>query len=53
MEPDELLSLMTIGAVAPYALEAALHWTRCALKSAIGANAPAWFRLQKNCTRSA
>lgn len=53
MEADDLLSLMTLGAVAPYALEALLHWTGRALKSVFGANAPTWFRLQGNVTRSA
>ena len=53
MAPEELLSIMTAGAVAPYALEAALGWISRTFRSTRGANAPTWFRLQRNCTHSA
>jgi len=53
MEAEELLSLMTLGAIAPYILEAFLHWARRVTKSGFGANAPTWFRLQRDHTRSA
>jgi hypothetical protein len=53
MEADDLLSLMTLGTVAPYALEALMHWSGRAMKSVFGANAPTWFRLQGIFTRSA
>lgn len=53
MEAEELLSIMTASAVAPYALEAALGWINRTFRCARGKNAPAWFRLQRNCTHSA
>lgn len=53
MEADELLSLMTLGAVAPYALEGLLHWAGRAMKPVFGAIAPTWIRLQGSFTRSA
>ena len=53
MDTEELFTLMTAGAVAPYALEAALGWIRRTFKCTSGANAPAGFRLQRNSTRSA
>ncbi len=53
MEAEELLSIITAGAVAPYALEATLGWVRRTFRCARRANAPAWFRFQRNSTRSA
>ncbi len=53
MDTEELLTIMTAGAVAPYALEAALGWIRRTFTCKSGSNAPARFRLQRNCTRSA
>ena len=53
MDAEELLSLMTVSAVAPYALEAAIGWISRTIRRTNGANAPAWFRLQRTCTRSA
>ena len=53
MAAEEFLSIMTAGAVAPYALEAALGWISRTFRSTRGANAPTWFRLQRNCKYSA
>ena len=53
MEPEELLSLMTLGAIAPYALEAVLRGARTFVRSAIGAYAPEWRHLQDKGTHSA
>lgn len=46
MNAEELLSLITLGAVAPYALEALVRSTVHIMKSGFGAKAPAWLRLQ-------
>lgn len=48
MDAEDLLSLMTLGAVAPYAVEALLRWVTRTIKPGFGAKAPAWFRLQGN-----
>jgi len=53
MNPEELLSLITLGAIAPYALEAVLRNASSAFRFRIGAYAPAWLRLQRNSTHSA
>ena len=53
MEAEDLLSLMTLGAVAPYALEALFRRLGRTLRTILGACAPAWFRLQENRIRSA
>lgn len=53
MDAEELLSLMTLGAVAPYILVALPCWLRRLTKSAFGAHAPTWVRLQGTCTHSA
>ncbi len=53
MNPEELLALVTLGAIAPYALEAVLRNASSSVISRIGAYAPAWLHLQRNSTRSA
>jgi len=54
MEPDELLSLITLGAIAPYALEAIFrNISTKTFRSVIGAYAPSWSRLQKRGTHPA
>ncbi len=54
MEPEELLSLITLGAVAPYALEAIFRkFSTRNFRSIIGAYAPTWSRLQKHGTHAA
>ena len=53
MNPEELLSLITLGAIAPYALEAVLRNVLRSFRATIGASAPAWLRLQKSGTHSA
>ena len=53
MESNEFLPLMTLGAIAPYVLEALLYRIRRAFRSGIGAHAPAWLHLQKNRSHAA
>lgn len=54
MDPEELLSLITLGAVAPYALEAIFRKISTThFRSVIGAYAPTWGRLQKHGTYAA
>ncbi len=53
MNPEELLSLVTLGAIAPYALEAVVRNASRSFRFLIGAYAPAWLRLQKSGTHSA
>lgn len=52
MNPEELLSLVTLGAIAPYALEAVVRNASSSFRSLIGAYAPAWLRFQKCGTHS-
>lgn len=47
MDCNELLMLLTLGAVAPYLAEASIRWIRFAGKPRSGAGAPAWFRCRK------
>ena len=40
MKCYELIALLTVGAVAPYVIEAASRWIQGAVKRCIGARAP-------------
>lgn len=53
MNAEELLSLMTIGAVAPYIVVAAPGWVRRVTRLAFGAHAPGWSRHHGHCSRTA
>jgi hypothetical protein len=53
MEIDELLPLMTLGAIAPYALEAIITRILRGIRTGIGAYAPSWFHLQQGGMHSA
>ena len=43
MDCNELLLMLTLGAVAPYLAEAASSWLACLGRHKTGAHAPRWF----------
>ena len=48
MDCNELLLLLTLGAVAPYLAEAASSWLACHGRHKTGAHAPRWFRCRSS-----
>jgi hypothetical protein len=51
MDGIELLAILTLGAIAPYATEALLTWCRRLGRHGFGAGAPSWFHLPKTRSR--